>query len=97
MKALKELLKYKQSIIDDARNNGHFPWLQDVDEAISEYEALQQHIKDLESQLSSNTLQLTCDDRCVYWMLGGGCSGNFLVKCNRSNALSDKFKLRYNK
>lgn len=61
-------------------------------EAISELEALQQHIKNLESQLSSNPLQLTCDDRCVYWTLGGGCSGNFLVKCNGSNILADKFK-----
>lgn len=36
----------------------------EIDEAISELEELQQHIKDLESQLSSNPLQLTCET-CV--------------------------------
>lgn len=55
-------------ILEDYRDSNRFigkrgsmKLYNDAIEAISELEALQQHIKNLESQLSSNPLQLTCD------------------------------------
>lgn len=58
MKALK-ILKEKAFVVP--ANGNKIYKAEDIDEAISELEALQQHIKSLESQLSSNPLQLTCD------------------------------------
>lgn len=45
---------------------------------------LQARIKDLEEPK-------TCDG-CIYWTLGGGCSGNFMIKCSRFPHNIDRYK-----
>lgn len=71
----------------------------EVKEAISELEALQQHIKDLESQLSSNPLQLTCDgctysicDATTYAECASAC-----YKCTRQPHRIDMYKFIFKK
>ena len=46
MKAIKELEKYKNSIIEDARAGGYLPCLDDVNEAITELKDIESYIEE---------------------------------------------------
>ena len=65
MKAIKELQKYKDSIIEGARVGGYFPWLDDVNEALAELQGLECYVVGQIGSLSSNLESLSFSDKCI--------------------------------
>ena len=73
---LKECKSYAEIWSVEPLDKGEQKWIDDVYEAIAELESLQKP---------------KCDG-CIHWTPGGGCSGNFMIKCSRFPHLVDRYE-----
>ena len=65
MKAIKELEKYKNSIIEAGRAGGYLPCLDDVNEALVELQDLESYVVGQIGSLSAKLESLSFSDKCI--------------------------------